>query len=215
MGVRGQGGGLDEPSSTAARNASMQEDPSNRRVFPNGHRLFVLQLIPLSSPQVVQTANGPAVVHAADFTPVTAAKPAQAGEILSLIATGLGPTQTVCPFAGGSGGTVGSTCPAGVTPLQLGRSFSFEFAGTGELASGSYRERPAGGGSICRGISRLHECLSGELRDAAGRCCRCSDSATQRCLGWRIERYDYGPVAGPQSAAFQAAGGGLLLAATS
>lgn len=111
VGVRGQGGGLDEPSSTSARNASMAEDPSNRRVFPTGHRLFVLQLIPVTTPQVVQTASGPAVVHSSDFSPVTAAKPAKAGEILSLIATGLGPTQTVCPSAGGSGGTAGNTCP--------------------------------------------------------------------------------------------------------
>ncbi len=123
MGVRGQGGGLDEPSSTGARNASMTEDPSNRRIYPNGHRLFVLQLIPLTMPQVVQTANGPAVVHSSDFSLVTAAKPAKAGEVLSLIATGLGPTQTVCPSSGGSGGTVGVTCPPGVTPLQPGDPF--------------------------------------------------------------------------------------------
>src|SRR5215469_6984802 len=96
------------------------EDPSKRRVFPNGHRLFVLQLIPMELPQVLQTTNGPTVVHSSDFSLVTAAKPAKAGEILSLIASGLGPTQTVCPSAGGSGGTVGSTCPPGVTPLQPG-----------------------------------------------------------------------------------------------
>jgi uncharacterized protein (TIGR03437 family) len=123
LGLRGQGGGLDEPSTTSARSASMTEDPSNRRVFPSGHRLFVLQVIPLSSPQVVQTSNGPAVVHGSDFSPVTSAKPAKAGEVLSLIATGLGPTQTVCPSTGGTGGTVGSTCPAGVTPLQPGDPF--------------------------------------------------------------------------------------------
>jgi uncharacterized protein (TIGR03437 family) len=123
MGVRGQGGGLDEPSSTSARNASMSEDPSNRRVYANGHRLFVLQIIPMNTPAVVQTANGPAVVHGADFSLVTAAHPAKAGEILSLIATGLGPTQAVCPSTGGTGGTAGNTCPNGVTPLQPGDPF--------------------------------------------------------------------------------------------
>lgn len=123
MGIRGQGGGLDEPSSTGARSASMSEDPSQRRVLPSGHRLFVLQVIPWATPEVVQTANGPAIVHASDFTLVTAAKPAKPGEILSLVATGLGPTQTICPSAGGSGGTVGSTCPAGVIPLQPGDPF--------------------------------------------------------------------------------------------
>jgi hypothetical protein len=123
MGARGQGGGLDEPSSTGARSASMSEDPSKRRVLPAGHRLFVLQIIPVSAPQVVQTTNGPAIVHSSDFSLVTAAKPAKAGEVLSIIATGLGPTQTVCPSAGGSGGTVGITCPPGVTPLQPGDPF--------------------------------------------------------------------------------------------
>jgi hypothetical protein len=121
MGVRGQAGGLDEPSSTGARNASMTEDPSNRRVFPNGHRLMVLQIIPLSSPAVVQTANGPAVVHSSDFSLVTTAKPARPGEILSLFATGLGPTKPACPSTGGTGGTGGGSCSA--TPLQPGDPF--------------------------------------------------------------------------------------------
>ncbi len=44
-------------------------------------------------PQIVATGNGPAVVHSSDFSLVTAAKPASAGEILSLIATGLGPVN--------------------------------------------------------------------------------------------------------------------------
>ncbi len=121
MGARGQAGGLDEPSSTGARNASMTEDPSNRRVFPNGHRVMVLQIIPLAAPAVVQTANGPAVVHGADFSLVTAAKPAKPGEILSLLATGLGPAQPACLSAGGTGGT--STACAGVTGLNPGDPF--------------------------------------------------------------------------------------------
>jgi hypothetical protein len=121
MGARGQAGGLDEPSTTGARNASMTEDPSNRRVFPSGHRLMVLQLIPLSFPAVVQTANGPAVVHGADFSLVTAAKPAKPGEILTLLATGLGPTQPACLSTGGTGGT--ATGCTGVTPLEPGDPF--------------------------------------------------------------------------------------------
>jgi hypothetical protein len=121
MGARGQAGGLDEPSSTGARNASMSEDPSNRRVFPSGHRLMVLQVIPLTVPAVVQTANGPAVVHGADFSQVTTAKPAKPGEILSLLATGLGPAQPACQSAGGTGGT--STACAGVTGIEPGDPF--------------------------------------------------------------------------------------------
>jgi len=121
LGVRGQGGGLDEPSSTGARNASMSEDPSNRRVFPNGHRLMVLQVIPLATPAVVTTQNGPAIVHGSDFSLVTTAKPAKPGEILSLLATGLGPTQPACQSTGGTGGTA-ATC-AGATVLEPGDPF--------------------------------------------------------------------------------------------
>ena len=44
------------------------------------------------------TAAGPAVVHASDFSLVTAAKPAKAGEILSLFANGLGPTRPGVDF---------------------------------------------------------------------------------------------------------------------
>ena len=36
---------------------------------------------------------GPAIVHSADFTLVTSDKPARAGEILTLYASGLGPTR--------------------------------------------------------------------------------------------------------------------------
>ena len=48
-------------------------------------------MIPMSVPQIVTTAGGPAVFHS-DFSPVTAAKPAKAGEVLIVEATGLGPT---------------------------------------------------------------------------------------------------------------------------
>jgi uncharacterized protein (TIGR03437 family) len=48
-------------------------------------------VIPMSRPEVVITPNGPAVFHA-DFSQVTAANPARAGELLILTATGLGPT---------------------------------------------------------------------------------------------------------------------------
>ena len=39
------------------------------------------------------TPAGPAVAHSSDFSVVTASKPANPGEILSLFATGLGPTR--------------------------------------------------------------------------------------------------------------------------
>jgi uncharacterized protein (TIGR03437 family) len=46
----------------------------------------------MSAPQIVITANGPAVTHSSDFSLVTSSKPATAGEVLSLFVTGLGPT---------------------------------------------------------------------------------------------------------------------------
>ena len=74
------------------RAASMAEDPANRRVYGGGTiRLFVY-LIPMTVPQILTTGTGPAVTHSVDFSLVTPSKPAAAGEVLSLFATGLGPT---------------------------------------------------------------------------------------------------------------------------
>ena len=44
-------------------------------------------------PQIAVTAGGAAVTHSSDFRVVTASRPAAAGEVLSLFATGLGPTR--------------------------------------------------------------------------------------------------------------------------
>src|ERR1017187_9455533 len=87
-------GYLQITNTTAERVTSACEDPSMRRAFAGGlgKRHATLYLVPLSQPQIVTTSNGPAIVHANDFSPVTASKPATAGEILSVFATGLGPT---------------------------------------------------------------------------------------------------------------------------
>jgi hypothetical protein len=76
----------------SSRAASMSEDPANRRVNGGASYSLILHVIPMSPPQTVMTANGPAVAHSSDFSLVTASKPAAAGEILSLFASGLGPT---------------------------------------------------------------------------------------------------------------------------
>jgi uncharacterized protein (TIGR03437 family) len=89
LGARGQAGVIDLGS---PRQASVVEDPASRRILGGAKRSYVLHLIPMSVPQVVTTANGPAITHSSDFSLVTASKPAAAGEILSLFATGLGPT---------------------------------------------------------------------------------------------------------------------------
>jgi len=91
LGARGQvGQGV---TTIPDRNASMSEDPANRRRNGGGKVRYVLNLIPLFRPEVVITAKGPAVFHAIDSTRVTAAKPARSGEALTLLASGLGPTR--------------------------------------------------------------------------------------------------------------------------
>ena len=74
------------------RAASMGEDPANRRINGGGTILFFLHVIPMYTPQITNTPQGPAVAHSSDFSLVSASKPAAAGEILSIFAAGLGPT---------------------------------------------------------------------------------------------------------------------------
>jgi hypothetical protein len=77
------------------RAASMAEDPANRRINGGGTSQCVLHIIPMTAPQVVTTPNGPAITHSTDFSLVNASKPAAAGEILALFATGLGPVRGI------------------------------------------------------------------------------------------------------------------------
>jgi uncharacterized protein (TIGR03437 family) len=89
LGVRGQAGVIDLGS---PRPASVVEDPASRRTIGGANRSYVLHLLPMSTPEILVGQNGPAVAHDSDGSLVTAAKPAQAGELLSLYASGLGPT---------------------------------------------------------------------------------------------------------------------------
>ena len=91
LGARGQVG--QSTPIVSPRQASMTEDPANRRRNGGGKSRFLLHVIPLSPPQIVMTAGGPAVTHSSDFTLVTASKPASPGETLSLFVSGLGPTR--------------------------------------------------------------------------------------------------------------------------
>jgi len=91
LGARGLLGQAVTSQTSAIRQASMTEDPSARIENRGGRIFFVVQLIPMATPQIVATSGGPAVFHS-DFSPVTAAKPARAAEVLITMATGLGPT---------------------------------------------------------------------------------------------------------------------------
>jgi hypothetical protein len=94
LGVRGQSGNGAATQPTTLRKASIVEDPANRRLNGGGGKVhWVMNLIPRELPAIMTTPNGPAVVHSSDFSLVTSTKPAAAGEVLSVFATGLGPTK--------------------------------------------------------------------------------------------------------------------------
>ena len=73
--------------------ASITEDPSKRRIQGAGAgiRRLVIHLIPMLKPEVMATPAGPAIMHD-DLSPVTAARPARAGETLIMMMANLGPT---------------------------------------------------------------------------------------------------------------------------
>jgi hypothetical protein len=83
LGVRGQVGSA---LSAVARQASITEDPANRRRNGGKQTTFILQVIAMSIPQIA------VIVHSSDFSIVSASRPAGAGELLSVFASGLGPT---------------------------------------------------------------------------------------------------------------------------
>lgn len=73
------------------RVASMAEDPGNRRIYGGAAQRFIFYVIPVTRPAILVESGASAVYHA-DFSPVSAAKPARAGEVLIAKASGLGPT---------------------------------------------------------------------------------------------------------------------------
>ena len=93
FGIRGQAGNANGNLGGVPGTRSITEDPGMRRINGGGHVVFTLYVIPLSHPEIAMTPNGPAIVHSSDFSQVSFSKPAALGEILSLFATGLGPTR--------------------------------------------------------------------------------------------------------------------------
>jgi hypothetical protein len=146
LGARGQEEGWGGTPFAFPETASMAEDPINRRMYHKGGTFrFTLHVIPMSRPEVVTTASGPAVTHSSDFTPVSAARPAAPGEVLSLFATGLGPVR------------------AGVEPGQ-----PFPSSPLAAVNSPVEGEREVRRGAGCRRLSRRGGRLSGELSVAPG-----------------------------------------------
>jgi uncharacterized protein (TIGR03437 family) len=93
LGMRGGfGQNVTNAQASALRVASMTEDPANRRLSGGATQRFILYVIPLTRPEVLVSSGAPSIFHA-DFTPVTAVKPANRGEVLILLASGLGATR--------------------------------------------------------------------------------------------------------------------------
>jgi uncharacterized protein (TIGR03437 family) len=97
LGARGQMGAV-PPSAVVSgaptqRNASITENPANRRLNGGGAQQWVVHLIPMERPEIIIGPAGPAITHSSDFSVVSTSKPAAAGEILSLFASGLGPVK--------------------------------------------------------------------------------------------------------------------------
>jgi uncharacterized protein (TIGR03437 family) len=89
LGARGQAATI----MNSHRATSTFENPINRRTFPAGLWKIAIELIPLKTPEIVSTAAGPLIVHSSDYSPISATKPARAGEVLTFLASGLGPTR--------------------------------------------------------------------------------------------------------------------------
>ena len=162
LGARGQVGVAANPPGVAVqRAASMTEDPASRRLNGGGTQRWVAYLIPMSAPQIINTASGPAVTHSSDFSLVTSSKPAVAGEVLSLFATGLGPTvPAVDP---------GQPFPS--TPLAAVNS-PIEVEVNGECRRSARSSR----------LPRLAGRLPSELSDASGCGKRSSEHSSNRGL---------------------------------
>ena len=94
LGARGQQTmGLPSPTPRPFRAASFSEGPANRRILGGGTSRQIIYLYPMARPEIEVTPNGPSVFHGNDFSLVTQAKPAHAGEVLIVRAAGLGPTR--------------------------------------------------------------------------------------------------------------------------
>jgi hypothetical protein len=91
LGVKGQCG--IEAVFVAPRRASQAEDPANRRLNGGGKMRMAVYLIPMFRPKILADWERPAVFHASNSRPVTAANPAHVGEALFMLAKGLGPVR--------------------------------------------------------------------------------------------------------------------------
>ena len=129
---------LTTESITPQRQASTSEDPANRRINGGGKFRDVFYLYPKSRPAVITTPSDPAVLHL-DGKLVSASNPAQAGETLTLYATGLGPTTPPVSFGQPFPQGAVSVVNALVEVLVNGKSSDVLYAGGYPGAIDSYQ----------------------------------------------------------------------------
>jgi hypothetical protein len=153
------GGAQGQAASTApnpaVRAASFTEDTASRRVNGGGKIQYILQLNPSERPNVIATANGPAILHASNNQLVTSANPARAGETLTLFATGLGPVRPALeagqPFPSSPLSMVNSPLSVTVNGSAAGVSFAGGFPG----AVGGYQVNFTLPPSLAAGMANL------------------------------------------------------------
>ena len=129
---------LTTESITAQRQASSSEDPANRRIHGGGKFRDVFYLYTKSRPGVIAVSGSPAVLHI-DGKFVSSANPAQAGETLTLYATGLGPTTPAVTFGQPFPQSAISAVNAPVEILVNGKSSEVLYAGGYPGAIDSYQ----------------------------------------------------------------------------
>ena len=130
--------------------------PANRRTFPGGSIRQGIYLLPMITPEIVITAMGPAIVHATDYSLVTSAKPAKAGEVLVLFASGLGPTKPG-PEPGQPFGT--DPLPVATSPVEVvvnGTSDEVLYAGGYPGAVDRYQVNFRVPDGVASGLALLH-----------------------------------------------------------
>lgn len=161
LGARGQAA---QTGPWTPRVASVTEDPANRRSNGGGSQSILLQIFPMYSPSIAVASGVPAVVHSSDYSLVTSAKPAHAGEVLILFASGLGPTNPGVDY--GLAFPQGASQPVN-SPVEIvvnGTSEAVQYAGSYPGAIDGYQvnfQLPSGTASGSATLSLVSGFIAG------------------------------------------------------
>jgi hypothetical protein len=179
LGARGQEEGWGGTQFAHGHAASMAEDPVNRPTTGGGIFRYTLHVIPMTVPQIVT------VIHSSDFTLVSPSKAAAGGEVLSLFATGLGPTipgvGSGQPFPSSPVAAVNS--PVGVTvngkPAEVLSAAGFPGSTDGYQVN--FRIPP----DTAKGVATIQVSAAWIAGTAVTIAVQCSEAAASKGLQWR------------------------------